>query len=93
MTRHPLHKRRLYVYLDGWRTVIVTRVKSGKRTGLRYCRARNIEYRGLKPDGSNRWAIGSHRWTVDARRLHAPGAGVVYRGRIVPVAEFLARAA
>jgi hypothetical protein len=88
-----LRGRQISVFIDGWRVLRVINVKAGSRKGLRRLRAVAPTYEGRKPDGSNRWGWHGRKYTIDATNRSTPIAGVIHRGKTIPIDEFVDRLA
>jgi hypothetical protein len=81
-----LKGRLAYVYRDGWRLGRIVSVQAGKRIGLRKLRLAASRY-----EGNKRFSWNGPRYSVDGRTALAPGAGIYYRRRVVPLDEFVKR--
>ncbi len=88
---NKLKGQRFWVYLNGWRMGRVGRVDAGSRIGLRGLTLYGSSYEGRRADGQDRWGWNGPRMKVDGRTAQAPGAGVLYRRRVVPIGEWLMR--
>jgi hypothetical protein len=84
-----LRGRKIYADVDGLRLGRCVSVDAGPRKGLRSLRLAGPSYEGRTADGRNRDTWNGRQYSVDARSLHGRGAGVLFRGRVVPIDEFL----
>jgi len=80
----------IQVYLEGWRVQRIISVKAGKRMGVRAIRVSGPSYEGLREDGRDRWAWNGPRHTFRLDDRSVIVAGIMYRNRAVPVADYLA---
>ncbi len=82
---HLLKGRLLYVYHDGWRYGRVVAVHAGPRIGLRRVRLTGPSYHGI----TDRFGWRGREYGIEGAVALAPGAGVYFRRKIIPVVEFL----
>jgi len=73
---------------DGVRVGRVVAINAGPRKGLRSIRLASPRYEG-SVNGVDRWSWRGPTYCVDARASHSPRAGVLFRGRIVPLEQFI----
>jgi len=81
-----LKKQRMYVYRDGLRVGRVLSIDGGPRKGLRSLRLATPSY-----EGRNRWGWNGPTFKADGRDARAPGAGVLFRRRVIPIDQFISQ--